>query len=214
MVSNLEVEESHLQHPNWPAIKGLKDTSKLLQGNLNLFAASIKNLLNTYDDIESMADGEFAELNDEQQQEMAARLHKLRSTAGIVGAQQLYDFASSAEIDLRSQKAGAESLLMRVGQTLTELRENSREFLQDWSDQQANETDINLSKTEAISQADLTALIIALENNDMSASKMIDNFSLQIKVLIGTEQFEQLNQLVQDMKYQQAAELLKQQQGS
>ncbi len=211
IISSLETDEDFFPYSDWPTIKGLKNTSELLQGNLILFVSSIKNLLDEYSDLETMASGEIANLDDQQkQQEIASRLHKLRSTAGIVGAQQLYDFASKAEIDLRSQKGGVESLLMSVGQALAELRVDSREFLQGWSVQQANENKIDLSNVEVIAESDLTALIVALENNDMSASKMIKSLSLQIKALIGTDKFEQFNQLIQSMNYKQAAELLKQ----
>jgi PAS domain S-box-containing protein len=196
---------------DWPKIIGLNNSSQVFQGDISLFVFALERLTTDYKNLETLEHHEdpFADDSQCDTADLLAQLHKLRGSASMVGAETLSDITERAEEALRNEPTTAFPTLVAVGHELTKLKLNSRDFLVRWkASQTKNAAELDLSEVDAISQVELNELIQKLRNNDLSALTMLTDLSLAIRVWAGDEVFNQLTELMQNLDYVHAIELL------
>ncbi|MBP8190431.1 MAG: response regulator, partial [Aquabacterium sp.] len=94
---------------HWPDIAGIdgKDAAHRLSNDLSLFLGMLDRLLREFDAQKLMAEP-IADQPTERQT-LAARMHNLRGSAGLLGAQDVYRLAGKLETALRANAAAAEA---------------------------------------------------------------------------------------------------------
>jgi HPt (histidine-containing phosphotransfer) domain-containing protein len=136
-----------LQADNWPSIVGITDNADLLNGDLPLLVSILERLFNEFHDVEAV----HTQV-ESQRLALAARIHKLRGSAGLIGAQELYQLAGESEIALRNNGSQINPLLEKVAQSLINLRVNSAEFLSQQQDKQNKQQQMHVQKAPPLSQ--------------------------------------------------------------
>ena len=94
----------------WPEVEGIDthDVRSRLGGDVALFRAMLKQLFTEFADIDQSAASDTAQgvrQASAQRAESAARLHKLKGSAGMLGAKAIQELAGLAEMDCRAPAA-------------------------------------------------------------------------------------------------------------
>jgi HPt (histidine-containing phosphotransfer) domain-containing protein len=113
----------------WPRIEGIdrEQSERRLCGNRELFGTLLHSLVQQY------ADFEEAPIQVIAAPDIARRIHKLKGSAGTLGAMRLHDLALRTESALQrhdDQLAGA--LLSEVGAQLSRLRHDCASTFEGW----------------------------------------------------------------------------------
>lgn len=114
---------------NWPQIAGIdrEQSERRLCGNRQLFGTLLQCLVQQYADLEAAPSQVMAA------PDIARRIHKLKGSAGTLGAMQLHDLALRTENALQSRDEHlAGTLLEEVGQQLTRLRRDCASTFAGW----------------------------------------------------------------------------------
>lgn len=209
MIEPMNLSDESNDNDAWPSIVGLKKRANVFQGDLTLFTHTLERLIKEHANLESMGQGQTPELSDRKSRHaLISQVHKLRGISGTVGATELYDIASEAELQLRNNATGASNILERLAAAITALRQNARGFLEAQSGNTAVKNKTDVSDAIEIRQEALALLIETLENHDLSASSIVTQQADGIKVLIGDNNFDVLQKMMLDLEYEAAANLL------
>lgn len=221
----LPVEEVHPEedHPSaaaapvFPVVEGL-DTAEAahrLQGDPRLFHKALQGLL---------ADGAVLPLTSqavwqdhEERLLLARRMHQLRASAGMAGAQRIRQLASAAEEGLRGG-AGPEELahgLAELTAALQELRRAAQPVLQRWSEATA-EAELALQHAahgatpgvQPLSSEQRERLLQALEQQDLRALQWADEWAPQLALSLGSAGAGVFRAAIETLNFSQAASLL------
>jgi PAS domain S-box-containing protein len=193
---------------DWPEIIGITNSIDRFQGDLNLFEFTLRRLFDEYRDIDSGIDE--MDLSDHDTRLMlASRLHKLRGNAGMVGATELSHLTSQAELGLRNGEEDNQAERLReVVSELKQLEKNSQHVLENLTQKKRQINSEAESHIEAMNKSEVEQLIIALQNNDLSASEIVETNEPRIRAFMGDTAFVTLNHEVQTLNYVKAAEIL------
>lgn len=209
-IESISDEPTDNHYEDWPEIEGLTNNSGMFQGDKALFVQALNRLLAENENLELSADESLAAIDSEQaRMALASQLHKLRGTAGTIGAKSLYQHASELEISLRKGGTQLEALRKYIADDIASLRTNSAAFLNAWADLQAKHEVIDLSDVTPMRDADIEALIEKLDDHDLAASSIFKQSANSIRSLIGHSAFAELEQMIQTLDYQAAAEILR-----
>jgi PAS domain S-box-containing protein len=193
----------------WPSIVGLTKRADLFQGDLTLFTHTLERLTKEHANLEPMGKGQTPDLSDHKKRhELISQIHKLRGISGTVGATELYDLASKAELQLRNNVEGATNILMRLATAITVLRHNTQSFLDAQKKNAVVNSAADISDATEISTAELALLIEKLEDHDLSASTIVTQQADSIKILVGSRNFGVLQKRMLALEYEAAASLL------
>ena len=203
--------------PVFPAVEGL-DTAEAahrLQGDPRLFHKALQGLL---------ADGAVLPLatqavwqDQEQRLVLARRMHQLRASAGMAGAQRIRQLASSVEEGLRSG-AGPEELapvLAELTAALQDLRRAAQPVLQRWSEAAA-EAELALQHAahgaspgvQPLSGEQRERLLQALEQQDLRAIQWAEEWAPQLALSLGSAGAGVFRAAMETLNFSQAASLL------
>ncbi|CAH9058758.1 Sensor histidine kinase RcsC [Pseudoalteromonas sp. CIP111854] len=192
---------------NWPKIEGLNQSQakQLLLGDEQLFLKTLDRLLTEHTNLITLPIDNIME--DDQQQyrlEIAAQVHKLRSVAGTVGAQQLHTLASEAENSLQKDLTSAKATLIQLIASLKQLEQASNETLSKW---RASQLD-NIVNASANSSASLThettqQILLLLQEQDLAALDEIEQHSALLYDALGKAQFALLQKYLEELNYQE-----------
>ncbi|MCT8985789.1 Hpt domain-containing protein [Shewanella phaeophyticola] len=160
-------------------------------------------------DLEHVNPDAFSFEQREKRLALAAEIHKLRGSSGMVGAKELYNLTSQAEISLRKGEHDEQAQLLRnIIRVLKELRRNSQQFLELQSQVRSQTNESVEPLADKMTQSEVEKLILALETNDLSASETVENNAASIMALMGQEAFSTFNEQVQMLNYPKALEIL------
>jgi CheY-like chemotaxis protein len=137
------------------------------------------------------------------------RAHKLKGSAGMIGATSVMRFAGAVERALQESRApdAVEGILKKLAAALTTLNDESKVMLQEAPPKASVRGDP--SNDPCIDSADLDELSSLLECQNLAA---VDRFALMSPRLaqwLGAAQFEHLREAVDNLDFQIAAELLR-----
>jgi signal transduction histidine kinase/CheY-like chemotaxis protein/HPt (histidine-containing phosphotransfer) domain-containing protein len=143
------------------------------------------------------------------------RAHKLKGSAGMIGATGVMRYAGAVERALQESRPpdAVEGILNKLAAALTTLKEEAKVMLEEVPLKTASACG-DSSNDPDIGSADLDELRSLLECQNLAA---VDKFALmspRLAELLGVAQFERLRDAVENLDFQIAAELLRGQAGS
>lgn len=182
----------------WPVIAGIDatDVKRRLEGDQALFRRLLSLLLDEFKALP--VPGE----DDVEMGTLAARIHKLRGSAGNLGAAEIQATATQAERACRHgevKKAG--TLLTNLNRQLNELSCAAEPFLQ---------TTAVRGTARALDRNQLDELIVLLRQQHARAWQAFDDLAEPLRSHYGEERFAQLCAMVDQMRFGEAATLLEQ----
>jgi PAS domain S-box-containing protein len=143
--------------------------------------------------------------------ELMGRAHKLRGSAGVIGATGVMRLAGEVEaaLDERRPVGIVEGALGRLALALTTLREEAAVVLGREPQLEAN-TDAGSAIPPKPEVSDLDELLALLESQNLAA---VDKFALlspSLSGLVGTVRFNRLSEAIDNLDFQVGADLLRQ----
>ena len=139
-----------------------------------------------------------------------ARLHKLRGSAGLLGATHIHRLAGEAEDALRRGEPSAtvQALLGETGEQLDQLRH----ALQAFSDSQPAAPAADGAAT--LDPAKLTELLGLLQRNDLGALELFASIAASVHAAWGDAASNGLREAIEGLDFGRAAILLREQSGT
>lgn len=139
---------------------------------------------------------------------LIGRAHKLKGSAGMIGATEIVRLAGATEKALHQERPVevVEGLLARLASALTTLREEAASYVK----RQA-EFDTTGSKAGSGSEADtaqLDELCALLERQDLAALEKFQSLSPALSELLGALRFDRLRDAIDNLDFRQSLQLL------
>jgi PAS domain S-box-containing protein len=166
-----------------------------------LFESLLKRMLREYADFAlPLAVGSDQGLRGE----LKARAHKLKGSAGMIGASSVARFAGAAETALQNDRPAdvVERILRQLAQALTTLREEARPLL-------GKSPETAAAAAADIDPTDIEELSVLLESQNLAAVDKFSSLSPSLHAMLDTARFERLRSAVDDLDFQLGAELLR-----
>ena len=188
----------------WPEVDGL-DTAAAqsrLGGDRTLFLSMLKRLFTEY----AQLDGCLTTVDPDALAALSALLHKLKGSAGTLGAHGVERAAGLAERACRTQQVNhLEPLLDEVVEELHHLRQAVAPILL-----ASEPTDLALAPSDGapLDPGELDALISALQCNDLEAIERLNRMAPALRVRLGDSGFTQLREQVDNLDFVLAARSL------
>jgi PAS domain S-box-containing protein len=142
---------------------------------------------------------------------LKARAHKLRGSAGVIGATRIMRLAGEAEEALAQDRPGdiVEGILRQVATALTSLREEA-ELMSQRDAEVAAGTHHNPAAPPAVGAGDIDELRALLASQNIAALDRFELLSASLSALLGASRFAPLRDAIHELDFQVAAELLRQ----
>ena len=186
----------------WPPIEGIDaaDAFQRLGGDVDLLRSVLRRLLAEFGDL---ARTEPAPPAGEAQAALAARLHKLQGSAGMLGADAVRRFAAAGEAALKSSDRGlADQALAALGPELRRLQAAARPLFD------AADTETDRRPAGPVDQEDMDLFIDALRKQSMGAMALFDELSPSLEASLDADRFEALRAAVQGLQFKRAIGIL------
>ena len=195
----------------WPDIAGIdqETAERLMLGNLHLFTTALSRLLAT--DLTPHHPSTDADIEDPVwRQTAAASVHKLRGSAGMIGAIQLHQCATQAEQDLRTLETNPLEALAALHAELEKLRIASQPTLTALKNQQSTTT-IADNERIPLDDTSLAELNRLLTQHDLEALEQIEKWADPLRARFGEEIYTQLHTQIMGLNFNNAHALLQSQ---
>jgi HPt (histidine-containing phosphotransfer) domain-containing protein len=142
---------------------------------------------------------------------LRARAHKLKGSAGVIGATKVMQLAGAAEVALEEERPAGivEEILNQPALALTTLQEETVSMLEK-EPQTTTDTAAARAQSLNIRTADIDELLQLLESQNLAA---IDKFALlaaSLGKLVGAVRFERLREAIDNLEFELGADLLRQ----
>jgi PAS domain S-box-containing protein len=196
---------------DWPLIEGVDaaDAFRRLGGDAGLLLSVLRRLLEEFEDlagdlIGDMARADATVADDEASVDLAARLHKLQGSAGVIGVPDVRRWAVDAEAGLKEGDVDrAEAALRALGAALSALRRAAQPFF-DAADAAAQAGVVGTP----IGPEDLALLVDALRRQSMEAMSLVDDFAPSLRASLGKVRFVALSDAMRALQFKRALEIL------
>jgi PAS domain S-box-containing protein len=175
--------------------------------DLVLFQSLLSRLLKEYTDLTipiSVAPDEPTK-----RARLMGRTHKLKGSAGMIGATEIVRLAGAAESALHQGRPAAtvEAILQRLASALIALSEEAAPYLE-------RQKELNAAKPRGPAHgnadlAQLNDLCVLLEGQDLSALHKFQLISSALSGMLGAVRFDRLRDAIENLDFQQAAQLLR-----
>ncbi len=188
----------------WPEIPGIDkaQASARIGDDWPLFTRMLKRLLRDAMEF-SVVPSPSALAEESRQRELAARLHKLRGNAGLLGAMELHRLAGEAEAHCREKRLSAlRDSLERLADALGELNASAGGILA------APEPAPDAAPAPATDAATIARIRQLLASNDLEAVTLIKYEAAGLRSLIGHARYASLQDAVEELDFGKAAGLL------
>jgi signal transduction histidine kinase/DNA-binding response OmpR family regulator len=174
--------------------------------DLALFKSLLVRLLRDYADLalpRSLATADALALEN-----LQARAHKLKGSAGMVGASLVMRFAGEAERLLREgqQTAAAEAVLEKLSAALISLREES----ETWCAESERPAWLGEPGTmEPLGVAEIEQLTQLFDSQNLAAMDQFTSLSSALEQRLGTLRFAELREVVEALDFQRCAQMMR-----
>jgi PAS domain S-box-containing protein len=196
---------------HWPRLEGIDeaDVSNRLSGDLELFASMLTRLFEEFDDLASPAPATALLTQDPLAREaLAARFHKLRGSAGLLGARALWQAAGHAEQVLRGSSPGEpEPAMEQLGAALRALQQSVGPWLSEMRPARASSA-LPPGEAATLDPAALTHLIHLLREQSLAAKPAFSALSAVLQTQLTAPEFERLQAAMAQLRFQEAALVL------
>jgi CheY-like chemotaxis protein len=143
--------------------------------------------------------------------QLKARAHKLKGSAGMIGATTIMRLAGATEAAIQEGRSVdiVEEVLRQLATALTTLREEAGVLLKG---QRATDADTGAKVTYCphIGATDINELCVLLESQNLAAIDQFSLFSPSLSELVGAVRFDRLRDAIDNLDFQLGAELLRQ----
>jgi PAS domain S-box-containing protein len=138
-----------------------------------------------------------------------ARAHKLKGSAGMIGATKVMRLAGAAETALREGRPAdiVEGILGQLAQALTALREESDVMFE--KHPKRDEDIAAKTSNRSIDNAEIDALYALLDSHNLAAIEKFDLLAPSLSALVGTVRFKRLREAIENLDFQLGGELLR-----
>jgi CheY-like chemotaxis protein len=179
---------------------------RMFGDDLSLFKALLGRIVHEYSDL-ALPVTEPAD--DAMRSQLVARVHKLKGSAGMLGANRVMKAASAAEKALSTGQpaAVAGATLHQLASALTILREESEEFLGSPLKQSVDAVDT--PQHASLSGADLLELRELLSSHNLAALDKFNALSEPLMRALGPVPFDRLKQAVADLDFPAGVRVLR-----
>jgi PAS domain S-box-containing protein len=196
----------------WPAITGidLTDARMRLCDDFGLFLSNLKRLLHEFSDVSAPSAAEPQALA-----AYAARMHKLSGCAGMLGANAIQQLAVDARAAcLAGEGKRLERLAAALGTELQRLGQSAEPVLRTARSRTGDQQKAAGGTDAILTPRHLSDLIEALRQHSLSALYRFDALAPQLRPLLGEKSFETVRELLDDLKFMEAAKVLEETSGS
>lgn len=194
---------------DWPAIEGVDaaDAFRRLGGDRALFLSVLRGLLGEFRDLA----GETIALPAGQAEALAARLHKLQGSAGLIGIDRVRQSASAGEAALKSGDADrAEQALRDLGAALRRVDASARPYLESAeADEVDGPDEADVTDAPPVDPEGLARLTDTLESQDFAAMTCFEEVGPSLRAALGAERFAELDGAVKTLQFKRAVEILR-----
>jgi HPt (histidine-containing phosphotransfer) domain-containing protein len=141
--------------------------------------------------------------------EIKARTHKLKGSAGMIGATKVMRLAGAAEAALQESRPVdiIEGILTQLASALTTLREEAEPFLAE--PERHADSSVGTASRPKIGNADIHELCALLECQNLAAIDKFGLLSPSLSELVGAVRFDRLRDAIDGLDFQLGAELLR-----
>jgi PAS domain S-box-containing protein len=141
---------------------------------------------------------------------LRARTHKLKGSAGMLGALHVMRFAGAAEKALADEQRAdvVEAVLARLAAQLTTLREEAESLALTWAAGEAAAPQVPPKRLH-LSDSDFDDLCALLDSQNLAAVDKFDSISLPLRETLESERFERLKAAIDSLEFQRGADLLR-----
>jgi HPt (histidine-containing phosphotransfer) domain-containing protein len=174
--------------------------------DLVLFQSLLRRLLQEYTDfavpIQLSSDDQIMHAR------LMGRAHKLKGSAGMIGATEIVRLAGATEKALQQARPAdvVEGLLIRLAAALATLREEAAPYLKRQAE--LDTTDLSAGDGSKAGPAQLDGLCCLLERQDLGALEKFKSLSLSLSELLGALRFDRLRDAVENLDFRQGLQLL------
>jgi CheY-like chemotaxis protein/HPt (histidine-containing phosphotransfer) domain-containing protein len=176
--------------------------------DLSLFKSLLARMLRDYADLELP----LSVSPDDQtiRSQLMGRTHKLKGSAGMLGATRVMQLAGAAEEALQECRPVdiVEGILGQLSLALTTLREEAELLLERQPERDAD-TGAKAANRPNIGTADIDELCALLESQNLAAIDKFGLLSLSLSEILSAARFERLRGAIDDLDFQRGAELLR-----
>ena len=213
----------------WPVLDGIDTAraSELLGSDFSLFSSLLRGLSREFQDLTRHDPSRHADAA--RRMRLARRLHKLRGSAGTLGALVVEQLAGRAEALLSAEAPGSDLeptlhalalALARLERDVAQLdsaaaRSRADEARASTPGSRAQEAppgtehlDTQVGAAPAFSRAELDALRALLLHNDLAALRSFQLLASRLEAALGRARFEQLRESLNRLDFARAAALL------
>ena len=141
--------------------------------------------------------------------EIKARTHKLKGSAGMIGATKVMRLAGAAEVALEESRPAdlVEGILRQLATALTTLREEAERLLE--KPERDAGAGGEAAKRPNIGDADIEELCALLECQNLAAIEKFSLLSPSLSEILGAVRFDRLHEAIDNLNFQLGAELLR-----
>jgi len=188
----------------WPEIEGIdkSDARARLSNDFGLFRSMLGRLLDEFSDVGVSAPASEPEALAVQ----AARLHKLRGSAGLLGAKEIQQVAREAEAAcVAGEVELAADLATALAMMLQRLARSAAPLLE------AGRAQAGLAVLQGAGELEpraLTDLIELLRQQNLSAAARFMSISPQLHGLLGKETYDLAREHIDNLRFRDAADAL------
>jgi CheY-like chemotaxis protein len=176
--------------------------------DLSLFRSLLARMLREYSDF-ALPIG--VALDDEPAcRLLKARCHKLKGSAGMIGATNVMRFAGAAERALHDSRPPdvVEGILRKLSAALTTLRDEATVML-DAGARQGADRGAHVDPAPPIEPADIDELCALLEAQNLAAVDKFEELSPSLRDMLDISSFDGLHDAVENLDFHLGAELLR-----
>jgi CheY-like chemotaxis protein/HPt (histidine-containing phosphotransfer) domain-containing protein len=173
--------------------------------DLPLFKSVLGRMLKDYVDLSLP---QCIRLSDESERSrLVARTHKLKGSAGMIGASRVMRLAGAAEAALLKDRSASEidKILEQLAAAITALREEAESYLQRQPAVEANAS----GNPGQINQTEIDELCTLLDAHNLSAIDRFSSVSQSLCNNLHPARFDRLSEAIDNLEFARAAELLR-----
>ncbi|MDZ5457385.1 ATP-binding protein [Azohydromonas lata] len=191
--------------PDWPVVAGVDTAavSRRLGGDFKLFKELLARLLQTLAELEDEAAA--LRLLAEDAPGLAARMHRLRGSASMLGLTRLQETAHALELGLKGgglSAADAQNLCVCLSRQIVEYRVAARAVLE------PPVVELPMAVDAPLDGAAIDEFVSLLESQSFEAEEMFGKMASQLRAILDEEEFKILSEAVEGLDFAKAGKIL------